>query len=180
MTIYTSQQTKLYRQVVSDLVVDEGYRFYAYADPLSSLYRLVPAKDWGMKPARQLLPSGTDWSKGNPWTVGIGYTKGVNVDSTMDRLRAERITEGEVAELGAALTKALSWYKDASFVTKTVLLNMAYNLGLAGLLGFKNTLAYIKEKNYPQAAVNMQKSLWYKQVGKRADKLIARLKSQAI
>lgn len=180
MTLYNTSQTKLYRQVVSDLVLDEGVKEYAYADPLSPLYRKLKPSVWGTKPARELLPAGTDWAKGEPWTVGIGYTKGVNVDSRMDRLRAERLTEGEVASLDAQLLAALPWYKDTSFVTKTVLINMAYNLGLRGLLQFKNSLAFIKAGDWKKAARNLEQSLWYKQVGNRAKRLITRIETQTI
>ena len=181
MTIYTTGQTRLYKQVVADLILDEGYRRFAYADPLSQLYKQVRNKSqWGMKPARELLPPGTDWTKGSPWTVGIGYTKGVTVDSTMEQKQAEKITEGHVAELDAALHRALPWYAEASFVTKTVLINMAYNMGLHGLLQFRNTLAFMSQGNWAKAAANMRQSLWAKQVGARARRLITRIETQTI
>jgi len=181
MTIYTTGQTRLYRQVVADLILDEGYRRFAYADPLSQLYKQLRNKSqWGMKPARELFPPGTDWSKGEPWTVGIGYTKGVTVDSVMEQKQAEKITEGHVAELDAALHRALPWYAGTSFVTKTVLINMAYNMGLNGLLQFKNTLAYMGAKEWHKAARNMERSLWYKQVGSRARRMVARIETQTI
>lgn len=180
MSLYTTGQTKLYRQVVADLIRHEGFKKYAYADPLTPLYRKVKASLWGTKPARELLPPGTKWSTGEPWTVGIGYTKGVTVDSVMELDRAKKITEGEVAELDAQLLAALPWYKDASFATKTIMINMAYNLGLAGFLKFKNTLAYIKAGDYAQSAKNMALSLWYAQVGARGKELAERMRSQTI
>ena len=181
MTIYTTGQTRLYRQVVADLILDEGYKRFAYADPLSQLYKQLRNKSqWGMKPARELFPAGTDWTKGSPWTVGIGYTKGVTVDSTMEQKQAEKITEGHVAELDGALHKAIPWYAEASFVTKTVLINMAYNMGLNGLLQFRNTLAYMGTKEWNKAARNMERSLWYKQVGSRARRMVARIETQTI
>ena len=48
------------------------------------------------------------------------------------------------------------------------LCEMAYQMGVAGLLGFKNTLALIKERKYTQAAENMLKSKWATQTPKRA------------
>ncbi|UFK09586.1 lysozyme [Xanthomonas phage DES1] len=178
--IFTTAQTKLYRQVVADLKRHEGYKFYAYADPLSSLYKLVKASLWGTKPARELLPKNTDFSKGTPWTVGIGYTKGVNVDSTMEEIKAERITEQEVAEIDTELKAKLSFYDTSSFVTKTILINMAYNMGIKGLLSFRNTLNFIKAGNYAQAARNMEQSLWFRQTKVRAQELVKRMETQTI
>lgn len=52
-----------------------------------------------------------------------------------------------------------------------VLLNMAFNLGLAGLLKFKKMLAAVEAGNYPLAAAEMRNSLWAKQVKGRAVEL---------
>ena len=185
MTITTTSQEKLMRQVVSDLDRHEGYREFAYPDPLSSLNKKHPRKDWGFRPAREILAelriSVEDAAKqGAPFTVGFGFTHGVTPDSRMNRITAERRLEQEILDVDRALSNVLSWYKDASFVTKTVLLNMAFNMGVKGLLGFRNTLTFISQKNYEQAARNMAQSLWAKQVGKRATELMERMRTQTI
>jgi lysozyme len=54
---------------------------------------------------------------------------------------------------------------------KTVLVNMAFNLGTAGMLGFRNMLAHALEGNFEKAANDMLASKWAKQVGKRAIEL---------
>ena len=56
-------------------------------------------------------------------------------------------------------------------VRKSVLLNMCFNLGINGLLGFKNTLAFVKAGDWERAANNMLVSRWAKQVGRRAIEL---------
>jgi lysozyme len=166
-------------QVKSDLDRHEGFREFAYPDPLSPLHKKAPAHVWGTKPAREIVADFKE-EDGAPWTFGFGFTKGVTSESRIDRIRAERKLEEHTLEMDGMLTLALPWYKEASFVTKTVLINMGFNLGLAGLLKFKNTLAYVKAKTYVQAAANMRKSLWYKQVGKRADELAKRMETQTI
>ena len=180
MTIATTSQTKLLRQVVSDLDRHEGFREFAYPDPLSSVAKTQPSKDWGFKPARQVARPGTNFDQGKPWTVGFGFTHGVTPDSRMNRITAERRLEQEILDVDRALSDVLTWYKDASFVTKTILINLSFNMGIKGLLGFKNTLAFIKEKKYKEAASNLRKSLYYKQVTKRAEELALRLESQVI
>ena len=180
MTIATTSQTKLLRQVVSDLDRHEGFREFAYPDPLSSIAKTQPSKDWGFKPAREVAKPGTNFDRGKPWTVGFGFTHGVTPDSRMNRITAERRLEQEILDVDSALSNVLSWYKEASFVTKTILINLSFNMGIKGLLGFKNTLAFISQKNYEQAARNMTQSLWYKQVGKRAVELTERMRTQTI
>lgn len=183
--IATTSQTKLVKQVAGDLDRHEGFREFAYPDPLSSLFKKFPKERWGFEPARDILArigvSVEDATKlGAPWTVGYGFTHGVNPDSRMSRITAERKLEQEILNIHTALSNVLTWYKDSSFVTKTVLINMAFNMGLKGLLGFKNTLRFISQKNYEQAARNMTQSLWYRQVGKRAKELVERMRTQTI
>lgn len=185
MTITTTSQNKLLRQVVSDLDRHEGFREFAYPDPLSSLARKHPSKDWGFKPAREVLAtigvSPEQAAKlGAPWTVGFGFTHGVTLDSRMNRITAERRLEQKILDVDSALSNVLSWYKEASYVTKTILINMAFNLGVKGLLGFRSTLTFISQKNYEQAARNMTQSLWFRQVGKRAVELTERMRTQTI
>ena len=52
-----------------------------------------------------------------------------------------------------------------------MLLNMCFNLGLKGLLGFNNTLAFIAARDWERAANGMLASKWAKQVGFRAIEL---------
>ena len=54
---------------------------------------------------------------------------------------------------------------------QSVLLNMCFNLGLKGLLGFNNTLAFIAAGDWERAANGMLASKWAKQVGLRAIEL---------
>jgi lysozyme len=62
-------------------------------------------------------------------------------------------------------------YNGIDEVRKSVLLNMCFNLGINGLLGFKNTLAFVKAGDWERAANNMLVSRWAKQVGRRAIEL---------
>lgn len=62
-------------------------------------------------------------------------------------------------------------YNGLDEVRKSVLLNMCFNLGINGLLCFKNTLAFVKAGDWERAANNMLVSKWAKQVGRRAIEL---------
>lgn len=177
-----SAKTPLMLQVKDDLFRHEGFREFAYPDPLSKLARKYRGLPWGFKPARELLGLVNDMDErdGAPWTVGVGFTHNITPDSRISRIQAERKVEQLILDADALLETKLPWYKGASFVTKTVLINMLFNLGLGGLLGFKNTLRFISEKNYTKAASNMALSLWHRQVGARAKELEARMASQTI
>lgn len=62
-------------------------------------------------------------------------------------------------------------YNNLDKVRQSVLLNMCFNLGIKGLMGFKNTLSFIAASDWERAANNMLTSKWAKQVGSRAIEL---------
>lgn len=59
------------------------------------------------------------------------------------------------------------------------LLNLVFNLGVAGLAKFVNTIAAIKCKDWATAGANLRKSKWYHQVGGRAERVISMLVDNA-
>jgi lysozyme len=105
-------------------------------------------------------------------TIGVGR----NLD---DR----GITEGEarlllgndIAECWGSLRKALPWLLQAPETVQEALVNMAFNLGVGGLLSFKQTLELLASRDYAAASKAMLASKWAGQVGKRAERLAAQV-----
>lgn len=62
-------------------------------------------------------------------------------------------------------------YDKLNEARKAVLIDMAYNMGINGLLTFKNFLFALENDNFDLAAAEMIKSKWWNQVGKRAIRL---------
>jgi lysozyme len=58
-----------------------------------------------------------------------------------------------------------------------VLLNMAFNLGVGGLMSFKNTLNFVVEGDFEAAARGMLASKWAGQVKGRATELAEQMKT---
>jgi lysozyme len=75
------------------------------------------------------------------------------------------------------LLTALPWAHKLDDARQGVLLNMAYNLGVNGLLQFKRTLEFIQQGFYAHAADEMLNSKWATQVGPRAHRLSEQMKS---
>lgn len=171
------------RQTVKDVARHEGFREFAYPDPLSVLGRKYPAKKygWGMRPARQILAEIKQSDKlGFPWTVGHGFTRGVTPDSRITEAVSLKRLEGEVIDHVRGLEKLYpGWDREPLFIS-TVLANMAFNLGLAKLAKFAPTLATIRARRYEEAARRLEKTAWYAQTGVRAKELVARIRNQMI
>lgn len=78
------------------------------------------------------------------------------------------ILNDDIDNVFEKLKNAIPWIVNKPNVVQRSLCNMSFNLGLAGLLEFKKTLALIKSNNFDSAANEMLNSKWAKQVGARA------------
>ncbi|MGZ8272157.1 MAG: glycoside hydrolase family protein [Methylophilus sp.] len=95
----------------------------------------------------------------------------------MDKKTAAQLLEREVERLEHELSGKLPWWSKLGKSRQEALLNMAYNLGVNGLLKFKWTLFHLKHGQYDQAADEMLRSNWAKQVGDRAFELARQIES---
>lgn len=108
----------------------------------------------------------------------LGYLT-IGVGRLIDKRKGGKLSDDEInyllmndiKECVADLDKHLPWWRSLSDVRRRVLVNMRFNLGMQGLLGFRNTLRFIEAGDYKRAAENMLKSLWAKQVKGRAVRL---------
>ena len=104
--------------------------------------------------------------------------------------RCETITEGEIlaalhSEVPANTIDGVKRRAGAGmgrcqggFGGPRVLANMAFNLGIHGLLKFVRTLNAIERGNYDEAASHMLASKWAGQVGQRAQRLAAMMRGE--
>ncbi|SMG00321.1 glycoside hydrolase family protein [Burkholderia singularis] len=86
--------------------------------------------------------------------------------------------ENDRADTEAWLDRNLPWWRLLDPVRQRVLMNMAFNMG-GKLLTFVNTLAAVKRGDYGAAADGMLASKWAGQVGARAQRLAAMMRSGA-
>ena len=112
------------------------------------------------------------------WTIGVGRL----IDSRKPGagLRPDEIDyllRNDINDRVQALTKALPWFSALDEARRGVLINMAFQLGTAGLLGFKSTLALIAAGKYAEAAEQMLKSKWATQTPERAKRLAEQMKT---
>lgn len=101
-------------------------------------------------------------------TIGIGRNL---EDRGITREESAYLLANDIAAEDRELLRALPWVATLDEVRQRVLLDMAFNMGIVGLLGFKRTLATIQAGDYQAAATMMLDSRWAKQVGQRAERL---------
>ena len=108
--------------------------------------------------------------KGYP-TVGIGILLDKDKGGGLRPEESEFIFRNRLKLLEAELTARLPWISKLDPARKGVLINMAFQMGVAGLLGFKKTLALIQSGKYQDAAKAMLQSKWATQTPARAQRL---------
>lgn len=106
-------------------------------------------------------------------TVGkltIGYGRNLDdVGITEQEGRTLLLNDVEIAVKEAQLT--WPWLLDHDLIRQQVIYNMAFNLGVPRLSGFKKMLHAMEDFDYEKAAEEMLDSKWATQVGDRATEL---------
>lgn len=114
-------------------------------------------------------------------TIGYGHNLIAHplpdVEGGITVARAELILLDDIADIESTLARAIPWLTSLDDARQGVLVNMAFNIGVHGVLGFHNTLAYVQSKQYNVAADNMIASKWYTEVGVRAQRLVQQMRT---
>lgn len=100
----------------------------------------------------------------------IGYGRNLD-DVGLRKAEAVLLLDNDIQSATETLNKSLPWVNSLDWARRGVLINMTFNLGIAGLLKFKNTLHYIQNSEWKKAHDAMLDSKWAQQVGPRAIEL---------
>lgn len=107
-------------------------------------------------------------------TIGVGR----NLDDVgISRDEAMTMLANDVQHARNQLEQHLPWAGGLDEVRQGALLNMTFNMGIGGLLNFRQFLAALQSGDYKTAAAQMLDSLWAKQVGARAERLALQIES---
>ena len=119
-------------------------------------------------------------------TFGVGHLI-VEDDEEFGREVGTAVTEERVRtcfarDLEIAERECYTLYGEGSFrafpdEVQQILVNMMFNMGRPRLSKFKNMNKAIEQNDWKRAAVEGRDSRWYKQVRKRAERLMIRLEN---
>lgn len=104
-------------------------------------------------------------------TIGIGRMVDLSKGGGLSQEEAEYLLQNDVQRVTRELIRSLPWFVELDDARKGVLLNMAFQIGIGGLLKFSNTLSLIKQGKYLAASNEMLDSTWAKQTPARAQRL---------
>lgn len=118
--------------------------------------------------------------RGEPYkcTAGkttIGYGRNLEANP-LTKDEAEYLLLNDLRNVEDSLTGRL-FFDKLNKTRKDVIINMAFNLGLVGLLQFHGMISSIVDDDYNRAADEMLDSRWANQVGDRANRLAKKMRA---
>ena len=110
-------------------------------------------------------------------TIGYGRLIDKNKGGGITKEEAEYLLKNDIERFINEIKKNISFFNDLNDARQAVIINMAFQMGISGLLGFKNTLKFIENKEFDKAADNMMLSKWATQTPSRAKRLSEQIRS---
>ena len=106
-------------------------------------------------------------------TIGYGFAiKDLELDADI----CDIILERKIKNLQDRVKNKFSWYKYMPPEIQDVVMEMCYQLGVTGVSKFRKTIAYLQNKEFKNASIEMLDSRWAKQTPNRAKELSNRVK----
>ena len=105
-------------------------------------------------------------------TIGYGFAiKDLELDADI----CDIILERKLKDLKDRINNKFDWYIYMPPEIKDVIIEMCYQLGVTGFSKFKKTIAYLQNKQWKDASVEMLDSRLAKQTPERAKELSERV-----
>jgi lysozyme len=111
------------------------------------------------------------------WTIGVGRLIDARKGGGLRDDEINYLLRNDIEDRINALARALPWFHPLDDARKGVLLNMAFQMGTAGLLAFTSTLEAVRLGEYDRASLLMLKSKWATQTPERAKRLSKQMQS---
>ena len=105
------------------------------------------------------------------WTIGYGRLIDERRGGGISEAEAEALLRNDVHRVTADVERRLPWVRGLSDVRRQALLNMGFQLGVSGLLGFRRMLDALKRGRFDLASQEALNSRWAKQTPNRADEI---------
>jgi lysozyme len=106
------------------------------------------------------------------WTIGIGRLIDKRLNAGLSEDEMLYLLNNDIAQARAEL-ETFSWFTRLDPVREEVLIELHFSMGLEHLLEFHSMLNFIEQGYYLNAATQLMKSLWARQVGQHRAKDLA-------
>jgi lysozyme len=107
-------------------------------------------------------------------TIGVGRNL---TDRGITQAEAFYLLANDIDICLHQLTASFPWFVDLDPVRQRVWVDLCFNMGIAKLYAFKQTLSAMAAGKYEVAAAEFKDSDWYTQVGKRGPWIVEALRT---
>ena len=111
------------------------------------------------------------------WTIGVGRLIDARKGGGLSNDEIDFLLENDIKVKTREVLLALPWVPRLSEPRQAVLIGMAFQMGIGGLLKFKRALGSIEDGQYFEAAIEMLQSEWAKQTPERANRLATQMET---
>jgi lysozyme len=105
------------------------------------------------------------------WTIGYGRLIDKNRGGRITLMEGEMLLDNDINRVVDELRRRLPWFERLPERKKQALANMAFQMGVHGLLQFKRTLAAVELGQYKDAQKHALESKWARQTPARAQEV---------
>lgn len=155
-------------QLIEDLIVEEGLRLKAYSCTAGKRtigvgrnYQDVP---FTKAECMELF---------NTTSISFIQADKVLTERGITKAQASMLLTNDINKCILQLQKQSFWASVKNDDPRArAVIDLCFNMGINGLLAFKNTLAFIEAKDWKNAAKNLTQSKWYNQVGQRGPMVV--------
>jgi lysozyme len=107
-------------------------------------------------------------------TVGVGRNlEGNGITDAEARL----LLDNDITRCVGELVGAFDWFPALDEMRQRAVVDLCFNMGIGKLKTFTVTLSCLSRKDYAAAAEALMKSRWYEQVGRRAVRIVAMVRT---
>jgi len=108
-------------------------------------------------------------------TIGIGRNL---TDVGLSRDEAAYLLHNDIMNAISDLDAQGKWWRDLPEPQARAMVNLCFNMGMAKLLTFVTFLDLMSDGKYDEAAADLMTTAWYREVGQRGPRMVARLKQK--
>jgi len=111
------------------------------------------------------------------WTLGVGRLIDRRRGGGISAEESAYLLHNDVRRVDQALRSALPWFSVLDEPRQCALISMGFQMGVAGLLEFKQTLGCIRDGRYAEAETLALRSKWATQTPARARRIARQIAS---
>ena len=110
-------------------------------------------------------------------TIGVGRCLEPGAGLGLSDAEIDMLLENDIDRVTVELESLFAWFVELNDARRDAMIDICFNLGLPGLLKFRNALAAIRAGDWELAAIEFLDSRWRAQVGNRAVELAAMIET---